>query len=79
MLKLNELIADPGRQQPTKRRGRGEGSGLGKSAGHGNKGKQARSGSGKGPGFEGGQMPLMRAVCPSSVSPTSASAPSAPK
>ncbi|MCE5228311.1 50S ribosomal protein L15 [bacterium] len=60
MLKLHELVCDPGRQQPTKRRGRGEGSGLGKSAGHGNKGKQARSGSGKGPNFEGGQMPLMR-------------------
>ncbi|MEN6626880.1 MAG: 50S ribosomal protein L15 [Candidatus Sumerlaeia bacterium] len=60
MLKLHELIADPGCQQETKRRGRGEGSGLGKSAGHGNKGKQARSGSGKGPIFEGGQMPMMR-------------------
>lgn len=60
MLKLNELIADPGRQQTTKRLGRGEGSGQGKTSGHGHKGKQARSGSGKGPGFEGGQMPLMR-------------------
>lgn len=62
MLKLNELIADPGRQQQTKRLGRGEGSGQGKTSGHGHKGKQARSGSGKGssPGFEGGQMPLMR-------------------
>ncbi|MCP4496646.1 MAG: 50S ribosomal protein L15 [Phycisphaeraceae bacterium] len=41
--------------------GRGESSGWGKTAGAGHKGAKARSGGGKpAPGFEGGQMPLIR-------------------
>ena len=36
------------------------GSGLGKTSGKGHKGAKARSGGGKRPGFEGGQMPLVR-------------------
>jgi len=60
MLKLHELIADPGKTQKKKRVGRGEGSGWGKTSGQGHKGKQARSGSGKGSSFEGGQMPMIR-------------------
>ena len=60
MLKLHELIGDPGKTQKKKRVGRGEGSGQGKTAGKGHKGKQARSGSGKGSSFEGGQMPMIR-------------------
>ncbi|MFY9505799.1 MAG: 50S ribosomal protein L15, partial [Caldicoprobacterales bacterium] len=36
------------------------GSGLGKTAGRGQKGQKSRSGSGIKPGFEGGQMPLIR-------------------
>jgi len=59
-MKINEIPADPGKRQKTKRRGRGEGSGLGKSAGKGNKGQKARSGGAKGGTFEGGQMPLAR-------------------
>lgn len=60
MLKLHELIADPGKTQRKRRVGRGEGSGWGRTAGKGNKGHKARSGGAKGPGFEGGQMPLIR-------------------
>ena len=40
--------------------GRGIGSGLGKTSGKGHKGAKARSGGGKRPGFEGGQLPLVR-------------------
>ncbi len=43
------------------RRGRGHGSGNGKTAGKGHKGQKARSGSPR-PGFEGGQMPLIRRI-----------------
>ena len=41
------------------RRGRGHASGNGKTAGKGHKGQKARSGAPR-PGFEGGQMPLVR-------------------
>ncbi len=43
-----------------KRVGRGIGSGSGKTSGRGHKGQKARSGGGVRPGFEGGQMPLVR-------------------
>ena len=43
------------------RRGRGHGSGNGKTAGKGHKGQKARSGAPR-PGFEGGQMPLVRRI-----------------
>lgn len=43
-----------------KRLGRGIGSGLGKTSGKGHKGQNARSGGGVRPGFEGGQIPLIR-------------------
>ena len=42
--------------------GRGLGSGLGKTSGKGHKGQNARSGGGVRPGFEGGQMPLIRRI-----------------
>ena len=42
--------------------GRGIGSGLGKTSGKGHKGQNARSGGGVRPGFEGGQLPLIRKV-----------------
>lgn len=47
-----------------KRLGRGTSSGHGKTSTKGHKGQLARSGQGKGwfPGFEGGQMPLIRRV-----------------
>ena len=59
-MKLHELKPAPGSTTSRKRLGRGIGSGLGKTSGKGHKGFNARSGGGKSPGFEGGQMPLMR-------------------
>ena len=51
-----------GEQAQQKRVGRGPGSGLGKTAGKGHKGQKSRSGYSRRPGFEGGQMPLIRRV-----------------
>ncbi len=59
-MKLHELKPAFGSTKSPKRLGRGIGSGLGKTSGKGHKGAKARSGGGKAPGFEGGQMPLMR-------------------
>jgi len=59
-MKLNDLFPAPGSTTAPKRLGRGIGSGLGKTPGEGHKGAKARSGGGKRPGFEGGQMPLVR-------------------
>jgi large subunit ribosomal protein L15 len=61
-MKLHELKPAPGSTTAPKRLGRGIGSGLGKTSGKGHKGAKARSGGGKRPGFEGGQMPLVRRV-----------------
>src|ERR1044072_7808710 len=49
-----------GTSTATKRKGRGPGSGLGKTAGRGKKGQRARKSGNVRPGFEGGQMPLIR-------------------
>ncbi len=59
-MKLHELAPSDGAKKQRKRIGRGPGSGHGKTATKGHKGLLARSGGGKGPGFEGGQMPLIR-------------------
>ncbi len=59
-MKLHELQPAFGSTTASKRLGRGIGSGLGKTSGKGHKGAKARSGGGKRPGFEGGQMPLVR-------------------
>ncbi len=59
-MKLHELAPAPGAKRKRKRIGRGPGSGHGKTATKGHKGLLARSGGGKRPGFEGGQMPLVR-------------------
>ena len=59
-MKLHELHPAEGSTTAAKRLGRGVGSGLGKTSGKGHKGAKARSGGGKRPGFEGGQMPLVR-------------------
>jgi large subunit ribosomal protein L15 len=61
-MKLHELSPTPGSKQKRKRVGRGPGSGLGKTAGRGHKGGRSRSGHSVRPGFEGGQMPLIRRV-----------------
>ena len=59
-MKLHELKPAFGSTTAPKRLGRGIGSGLGKTSGKGHKGAKARSGGGKRPGFEGGQLTLIR-------------------
>ena len=59
-MKVHDLRPAPGSNQPKRRVGRGIGGKGGKTAGRGMKGQNAR-GSVK-PGFEGGQMPLIRRV-----------------
>ncbi len=61
-MKLHELSPARGSRRRPKRVGRGPGSGLGKTAGRGHKGQKSRSGYSRRPGFEGGQMPLVRRV-----------------
>ena len=61
-MKLHDLKPAVGATTAPKRLGRGIGSGLGKTSGKGHKGAKARSGGGKGPGFEGGQITLMRRI-----------------
>jgi large subunit ribosomal protein L15 len=59
---LGNLKPAAGSTQKKKRVGRGPGSGIGKTSGRGHKGQKARSGGKVRPGFEGGQMPLIRRV-----------------
>ena len=61
-MKLHELQATEGSRQEHYRKGRGLGSGNGKTAGKGHKGQNSRSGGGVRLGFEGGQLPLFRAL-----------------
>ncbi len=59
-MKLHELKPADNSKTAKFRKGRGIGSGLGKTSGKGQKGQNARSGGGVRPGFEGGQLPLIR-------------------
>lgn len=59
-MKLHELKPAEGSTRVRRRVGRGLGSGMGKQSTRGTKGQNARSGGGVRPGFEGGQMPLLR-------------------
>ena len=59
-MRIDTLQPAEGSRKQAKRLGRGIGSGLGKTSGKGHKGQWARSGGGVRPGFEGGQMPLIR-------------------
>ncbi|MDP6370329.1 MAG: 50S ribosomal protein L15 [Planctomycetota bacterium] len=61
-MKPNELRKQPGARRPRKRIGRGDGSGHGSYSGRGIKGQNSRSGGGVRPGFEGGQLPLVKAL-----------------
>ena len=61
-MRIDTLSPAEGSTTPAKRLGRGIGSGLGKTSGKGHKGQWARSGGGVRPGFEGGQMPLIRRI-----------------
>ena len=57
---IQTLKPAEGSRQKSVRIGRGIGSGIGKTSGKGHKGQNARSGGGVRPGFEGGQLPLVR-------------------
>src|SRR5438552_19117222 len=61
-LKLHHLRPPRGSHRARSRKGRGPGSGIGKTAGRGGKGQTARTGGQTRPGFEGGQMPLIRRI-----------------
>jgi large subunit ribosomal protein L15 len=61
-MKLHEMTNTAGSRRPRKRVGRGMGSGMGKTSGAGHKGQMARSGHKHKPGFEGGQMKLIRRI-----------------
>src|SRR5689334_2949881 len=61
-MRLHDLKPRPGAKHRRKRLGHGESSGHGKTSGRGGKGQSARSGSSIRPGFEGGQMPLIRRI-----------------
>lgn len=52
----------PGSRRKRKRVGRGDASGHGTYAGRGMKGQKSRSGGGVRPGFEGGQLPLIKGL-----------------
>jgi large subunit ribosomal protein L15 len=57
---LEKLSPTPGAKKKRKRVGRGDGSGHGTYSGRGCKGQKSRSGNKVRPGFEGGQMPLIK-------------------
>src|SRR3990167_83984 len=59
---LSQLRRPYGAKKRIKIVGRGRGSGHGKTSGRGEKGQNARASGGVRPGFEGGQMPLIRRV-----------------
>ncbi len=56
----NNLSPAPGSKRKRKRVGRGNGSGHGTYSGRGVKGQKSRSGGKVRPGFEGGQLPLIK-------------------
>jgi large subunit ribosomal protein L15 len=59
-MKLNDLSPALGASKNKKRVGRGNGSGHGTFSGRGCKGQKARAGYKMRPGFEGGQLPLIK-------------------
>jgi large subunit ribosomal protein L15 len=59
-LRAHDLRPPKGAKQPRKRVGRGDGAGTGTYSGRGLKGQNSRAGGGVRPGFEGGQLPLIR-------------------
>ena len=60
-MKLNELKYTEGSRRDSMRVGRGMGS-KGKTSGRGMNGQTKHNGAGPHPGFEGGQLPLYRAI-----------------
>jgi len=59
-MRQHELSPAPGSKRGRKRVGRGDGSGHGTYSGRGCKGQKSRSGNKMRPGFEGGQLPLIK-------------------
>ena len=59
-MRQHELSPAPGSKKKRKRVGRGNGSGHGTYSGRGSKGQKSRSGYSIKPGFEGGQLPLIK-------------------
>jgi len=59
-VRQDELSPAPGSKKSRKRVGRGDGSGHGTYSGRGCKGQKSRSGHKMRPGFEGGQLPLIK-------------------
>jgi large subunit ribosomal protein L15 len=62
MVGIGDLKPARGSRRPRHRVGRGHASGTGNTAGRGNKGQKARTGGQTRPGFEGGQLPLVKRV-----------------
>lgn len=59
-MRLDTLSPSPGARKDRKRVGRGDGSNKGSFSGRGCKGQKSRSGHRMKPGFEGGQLPLIK-------------------
>lgn len=60
MFRLDNISPIPGSKRARKRVGRGDGSGHGTYSGRGCKGQKSRAGYKIRPGFEGGQLPLIK-------------------
>lgn len=58
----HQLVPNKGARKPRKRIGRGDAAGQGSTAGKGMKGQKSRSGKKVRPGFEGGQMSLIKGL-----------------
>ena len=61
-MNMKALSPTPGSKKPRKRVGRGNGSGHGTYSGRGCKGQKSRAGFSLKPGFEGGQLPLIKSL-----------------
>lgn len=61
-MELHQLRPPKGARRDRKRVGRGDGSGHGSYSGKGMKGQKSRTGGGVRPGFEGGQIPLIKSL-----------------
>ncbi len=59
-MRLETITPSPGSRKARKRVGRGDGSGHGTYSGRGCKGQKSRAGYRMKPGFEGGQLPLIK-------------------
>jgi large subunit ribosomal protein L15 len=60
LVRQNSIAPAPGSKKDRKRVGRGDGSGYGTYSGRGSKGQKSRAGYKMRPGFEGGQLPLIK-------------------